>query len=73
MAEADKLWTADDVAEYLGMTKPWVYAQVRRKRLPHLRLGKYVRFQQRTIEEWVQANEHQGTERRTPVHSEDAH
>ena len=44
---------AEDVAELLGVSKPWVYAEVRAGRVPHVRLGRYVRFRRESIEQWL--------------------
>jgi excisionase family DNA binding protein len=40
------------------MTTDWVYREVRAKRLPHIRLGRYVRFRREWIEAWLDAREH---------------
>lgn len=55
---------ADAVAEMLGMGRDWVYAEVRANRIPHIRLGRYVRFRREAIEEWLCAHE-RGTLHRT--------
>ena len=47
------LLTADEVAGRLGMSRDWVYAEVRAGRMPHVRLGRYVRFRESSITEWV--------------------
>jgi excisionase family DNA binding protein len=47
------LLTADEVAGLLQVTAAWVYAQTRADRIPHVRLGRYVRFRQDAIEQWV--------------------
>lgn len=44
---------ADDVAVLLGVSKAWVYAEVRAGRMPHVKLGRYVRFRRESIEEWL--------------------
>lgn len=51
------LMTADDVAELLGMSKDWIYTEVRAGRIPHVRLGRYVRFRLEAIEDWIRASE----------------
>ena len=48
-----QLLTADDVANMLGMGTDWIYAQVRADRIPHVRLGRYVRFRADSIDEWI--------------------
>ena len=44
----------------LGMTTDWVYREVRAGRLPHIRLGRYVRFRRESIDAWLDAREHGG-------------
>jgi len=47
----DELLTVDDVAAWLKVSRTWVYEHTRRRgtprgaRLPHLKIGKYVRFE----------------------------
>jgi excisionase family DNA binding protein len=55
-----RLLTASEVAERLQVTPGWVYAATRANRLPHLRLGRYVRFRADAIERWLAQLEHQG-------------
>lgn len=54
---ASRLLEADDVANYLGMRTDWVYREVRAGRLPHIRLGRAVRFRRESIEAWLEARE----------------
>jgi excisionase family DNA binding protein len=49
----DPLLTADEVAAYMRVTRAWVYAETRRNALPHLRLGRYVRYRRSAIEAWM--------------------
>lgn len=62
--DADKLLTADDVADLMRVTRGWVYAQTRRNALPHLRLGRYVRYRRGAIEAWMARVEQGPTEAR---------
>jgi excisionase family DNA binding protein len=48
-----KLLEAQDVADMIGMSKDWIYAEVRADRIPHVRLGRYVRFRPEAIEDWI--------------------
>lgn len=48
-----RLLTADEVAEMLRVDKSWVYAATRANRIPHLRLGRYVRFSESALEAWI--------------------
>jgi excisionase family DNA binding protein len=52
-ASADDLLTAEEVAALLRVTLAWVYAQTRRKRIPHLRLGRYVRYRREALGAWM--------------------
>ena len=50
-----ELLTVDEVAALLKVTKSWVYEHTRSRgtprteRLPHIKLGKYVRFDARAV------------------------
>ena len=48
-----RLLTATDVAEKLAVPKSWVYAETRAGRLPHVPLGRYRRYQEGAIDEWL--------------------
>ncbi len=52
-AHDDRLLIAAEVAELLNMKVGWVYAETRHNRLPHIRLGRYVRYRRATIDEWL--------------------
>ena len=58
-----RLLEAEDVADMLGMTTDWIYREVRADRLPHIRLGRYVRFRRESIDAWLDAREHGGRNR----------
>jgi excisionase family DNA binding protein len=49
----DDLLTAEEVAALLRVTPAWVYAETRRQRIPHLRLGRYVRYRREALEAWM--------------------
>ena len=55
------LLTADDVAAMLGMGTDWIYQQVRAGRIPHVRLGRYVRFRAESIDVWIRELERGAT------------
>jgi excisionase family DNA binding protein len=52
-----RLWTAEDVAERLRMRPDFVYALCRRKQIPHVRLGRSVRFRPEAIARWLEEQE----------------
>lgn len=41
----------------MGMSADWVYREVRAGRLPHIRLGRCVRFRRDSIDAWLDASE----------------
>lgn len=49
-----KLVTADGAAELLAVPKSWVLAEARANRIPHVRLGRYVRFDTEELSAWWQ-------------------
>ena len=50
-----RLWLADDVAEYLRISKTEVYRLVERREIPHSRIFKRkgIRFHPDEIEKWA--------------------
>jgi len=46
---------AAEAGALLGVPKTWVLAEARADRIPHVRLGRYVRFEPVELEEWWQA------------------
>jgi excisionase family DNA binding protein len=50
----DRLLTAEEVAERLGVRTDWVWAQARAGRIPHVRLGRYRRFRESALEAWLE-------------------
>lgn len=49
----DRLLTADEVAQRLGVNTQWVWAQARAGRIPHVQLGRYRRFRESAVEDWL--------------------
>ena len=55
-AEPEALLTVQEVAEILNVPVSWVYDRTRKRgaaRLPHFKLGKYLRFEEQTIREFL--------------------
>jgi excisionase family DNA binding protein len=50
-----RLIRADAAAHLLGVPKTWVLAEARADRIPHVRLGRYVRFEAHELEVWWRA------------------
>ena len=56
MESADDLLTVEDVAALFRVPKSWVYERTRRRgadRLPFIKLGKYVRFEERSLRAYL--------------------
>lgn len=47
------LLTAEEVAALLRVTPAWVYTETRRNHIPHVRLGRYVRYRADALAEWM--------------------
>jgi excisionase family DNA binding protein len=56
-AAGDRLITADEAAVILNVSKAWVYEQTRQRRMPHVRLGRYVRYRRSTLNAWLEEQE----------------
>ena len=52
-----KLLTVEQVAERLGVTKDWVWAQARAGLIPHVQLGRYRRFREEALDQWLSERE----------------
>jgi len=59
-ATLDELLTVDEVAALLKVTSSWVYEHTRSRgtpkseRLPHVKIGKYVRFDARVLRAFIE-------------------
>jgi excisionase family DNA binding protein len=58
-SDLEELLTVDEVAALLKVTKSWIYEHTRSRgiprseRLPHVKVGKYVRFDARLVREFL--------------------
>lgn len=48
------LLTVEELQEYLGVSRSWVYEARRSKRLPHYKLGALLRFARSEIDRWLE-------------------
>ena len=55
------LLTVQEVAERLGVSKDWVWAQARAGLIPHVQLGRYRRFREEALDAWLREREEQST------------
>lgn len=49
------LLTAEQVAEMLQVPKSWVYEAARDRRIPHVKLGRCVRFEHEALDAWLES------------------
>jgi excisionase family DNA binding protein len=52
-AQAEPLWTADDVGRYLKASRSWVYQKAEAGLLPCLRIGGLLRFDPAVVQAWA--------------------
>lgn len=49
----DRLWTVEDVAEYLSVRESVIRYWVKNREIPFVRIGRQVRFVPQDIIEWI--------------------
>ena len=54
-ARVTPLLDAKDAGALLAVPPSWLLAQARRNAVPHVRLGKYVRFDEADLHRWVES------------------
>lgn len=47
------LLTAAEAADQLRVPESWLYSAARRDAFPHVKVGRYVRFRQEDVSEWI--------------------
>lgn len=57
---APPLIDAAGAAAQLGVPRSWVLAEARAGRIPHVRLGRYVRFEPAELAAWAATHRHGG-------------
>jgi excisionase family DNA binding protein len=51
---SDRLLTAREVAERLGTNESWVREHTRAGNIPHVRLGRWVRYEWEAVSAWLE-------------------
>jgi len=59
-SDAARLLEAREVAALLGVNERWVREHTRRGEIPHVRLGRYVRYRRESIMAWIEEVETHG-------------
>ena len=52
--EVKEVLTAEDLAEYLGFSKNWVYRKAEAGEIPGVKLGKRWRFKRSIVDKWLE-------------------
>ena len=47
------LLTTTELVKYLDVSRPTVYTWIKDKAFPHIRLGRLIRYDQATVDEWM--------------------
>lgn len=50
--EQERIWTVTDVAAFFQVSKAYIYELVKRRQIPHGKIGRLVRFEQAEILKW---------------------
>lgn len=51
---SEKLLDDKEVAEYLGESEQWVYRQIKAKKIPAIKLGKYWKVSPSQLQKWIE-------------------
>ena len=60
--DPDQLLTVADVAKRFNVPVSWAYSKAEAKELPHIKLGRYLRFRTCDIEAYLAAQQRGGPE-----------
>jgi len=50
---AERLLNVAQIASFLQVPQSWVYGKVASGEIPHVRVGRYVRFRMREVLDWL--------------------
>ena len=53
----DEIFTINEVAKYLKISKHTAYKLVERGKLPHFRVGRQLRYRKESIDQWATQQE----------------
>lgn len=51
-----KLLTIDDLSAELGVKKSWVRSMILKRKIPYIKVGHHIRFEESTIKKWLSEN-----------------
>jgi len=58
----EKLLTPQEIAEVLGVQPSTIYQWTHQGYIPHVKLGKFIRFRVKDVEKWVEKKAKSGRE-----------
>jgi len=64
MVPVNRLLTASEMAEILGVKPSTIYQWTHQRFIPHVKLGRLVRFNLEKVMKWVEKKESNGREKR---------
>lgn len=53
MAAMEKLLTVEEMAEVLGVAVSTIYQWTHQEYIPHIKIGRFVRFNRMQVEQWL--------------------
>jgi len=53
--ETEKVFSIDEVADYIGFQKASIYGLINRKSIPYIKCGRLVKFEKSQIDLWLQS------------------
>ncbi len=53
-SSVDEFVTLDDLCDWLKLKKDYVYALTSQRAIPHLKIGRHLRFSRQEILEWLE-------------------
>ncbi len=53
--EPESLLTVDEAAVYLHVSRSKIYLLTCRRQIPHIKLGRHVRFRRTDLDAWIEA------------------
>ena len=62
----ENLLTPQEIADVLGVSKSTIYQWTHQEFIPHVKLGRFVRFRQSQVEKWLAQREIKGRKSRPP-------
>lgn len=51
--QPDRLLNVEQIAAYLQVPESWVYGKVATGEMPHVRVGRYLRFRMQEVLRWL--------------------